>query len=44
LRASRGRISVEGLEPRTLLSGPGPLEISEFLADSSAGLADEYGD
>src|SRR4051794_23293168 len=50
LRASRAvslsisRALTEPLERRTLLSGPGPLVISEFMADASAGLADENGD
>src|SRR5207247_661092 len=36
--------SCEVLEQRALLSGNGPLVISEFMADNSTGLKDENGD
>lgn len=35
------KITVEALERRALLSGAGPLVISEFMADNSTGLRDE---
>src|SRR5687768_7482777 len=35
------RTQVERLEDRRLLAGVGPLVISEFMADHSAGLVDE---
>src|SRR5688572_4310034 len=40
-RRSVSRSPVESLESRRLLSGAGPLVISEFMADHSAGLVDE---
>ena len=40
-RRSVPRSPVESLESRRLLSGAGPLVISEFMADHSAGLVDE---
>jgi hypothetical protein len=43
-RACRRRAAVEWLEGRCLLHGPGPLVISEFLADNATGLRDENGE
>ena len=40
-RAARQRAAIEPLERRSLLTGAGPLVISEFMADNSTGLRDE---
>ena len=41
--ATASPLPPEPLEPRTLLHGPGPLLISELLADNTTGLRDADG-